>query len=150
MTVWTPKLEQTRANVGVRLMSRVFGPDADPEKVYEHIEEGLGIGVLEAFLRLAPGAASEIGAVLKVSERTLTRRRSEGQLSPAESDRLYRLVALYTRAADVLESVEAADEWMTSPAIALGDHTPLEYARNEAGARRVEALLTRLEHGVFS
>ncbi len=150
MTMWTPKQEQVRAGLSKGLLKRVFGPNADHEHAYEHIEQGLSIGVLETFLSLAPGAAPEIGTVLKVSERTLTRRRSEGRLSPAESDRLYRLVALYTRATDVLESVEAADEWMTSPAIALDGHTPLEYARNEAGAQRVEALLTRLEYGVYS
>ena len=150
MTVWTPKLDNIQASPGRHLLSRVFGGAADHEDVFKHIEMGFDVNVLEAFLRLAPDAASEIKAVLKMSERTLTRRRSEGQLSPAESDRFYRLVDLYARAADVLESVEAADEWMTSPAVALNDRTPLEYARNEAGAKRVEALLTRIEYGVFS
>ena len=150
MTVWTPNLENTATSPGRHLLSSVFGSSADPERVYEHIETGFNVEVLETFLRLAPDAAGDIKAVLKISDRTLTRRRSEGQLSPAESDRFYRLVDLYARAADVLESLDAADEWMTSPAVALNDHTPLEYARNEAGAKRVEALLTRIEYGVFS
>ena len=150
MTVWTPILDDIQASPGRYLLNHVFGLTADHEDVFEHIETGFDVNVLEAFLRLAPDAASEIKAVLKMSDRTLTRRRSEGQLSPAESDRFYRLVDLYARAADVLESVEAADEWMTSPAVALNDRTPLEYARNEAGAKRVGALLTRIEYGVFS
>ena len=150
MTVWTPELKDMQTSPGRHLLSRVFGEVTDHENVYEHIETGFNVDVLEVFLRLAPDAASEIKAVLKMSDRTLTRRRSEGHLSPAESDRFYRLVDLYARAADVLESVEAADEWMTSPAIALNDRTPLEYARNEAGAKRVEALLTRVEYGVYS
>ena len=150
MTVWTPKLDATPTSPGKHLLSHVFGATTDPEEVYKHIEAGFNVAVLENFLRLAPDASSEIKTALKLSDRTLTRRRSKGQLSPAESDRFYRLVDLYARAADVLESVEAADEWMTSPALALGNRRPLEYARNEVGARRVEALLTRIEHGVFS
>jgi uncharacterized protein (DUF2384 family) len=39
---------------------------------------------------------------------------------------------------------------MHSPAVALGDKTPIKYAMNEAGAKRVEQLLTRIDDGVFS
>ena len=150
MTTWTPDITTSPTSPGKHLLAQVFGGTTDVEAVYEHIEVGFDVGVLETFLRLAQGANSDIKGILKLSERTLTRRRSEGQLSPAESDRFYRLVDLYAQAADVLESVEAADEWMASPALALGNRRPLEYARNEAGAKRVEALLTRIEYGVFS
>ena len=44
---------------------------------------------------------------------------------------------------------EAARTWMAEPAVALGDRTPLAYARNEAGAQRIEDLLLRIEHGVY-
>lgn len=106
--------------------------------------------MLDAFLRVAPEAGPAVPDLLKISPRALTRRRSEGRFTtPAESDRLDRLINLYAHAADVLGSVEATDEWMTSPAVALGEPTPSAYARNEAGAQRVAALLTRIDHGVF-
>ena len=44
----------------------------------------------------------------------------------------------------------AAERWLSSPRRALGGATPLELAKTEAGAREVEALIGRLEHGVFS
>lgn len=44
---------------------------------------------------------------------------------------------------------EAAREWMSSPLAVLGDRTPAEIARTEAGARRVEAFIEGLESGVF-
>ena len=53
-------------------------------------------------------------------------------------------------AVDVMEGVEGARDWMTSPARALGGETPLAYASVEPGAREVDRLLTRIEHGVFS
>jgi putative toxin-antitoxin system antitoxin component (TIGR02293 family) len=40
--------------------------------------------------------------------------------------------------------------WLKSPQKALGGKTPLEYSDTEPGAREVEDLLGRLEHGVFS
>jgi putative toxin-antitoxin system antitoxin component (TIGR02293 family) len=57
---------------------------------------------------------------------------------------------LFTKAQEVLRGRENARLWFTSPKIALGGKTPLEYADTELGAREVEDLLSRLEHGVFS
>ena len=148
MTMWMPEVKTT-TTPGDQFLAGVLGVEADIEAA-KRIEAGFPAGVVERFLKAAPDARDSLNDVLKMSPRTLTRRRGEGRLSPAESDRLYRVVALYALAADVLGSVEAADEWMTSPAVALNDAAPLDYSRNAAGAKRVERLLLRLEHGVYS
>jgi putative toxin-antitoxin system antitoxin component (TIGR02293 family) len=44
--------------------------------------------------------------------------------------------------------MEATRRWLTAPQIALGGETPIEYASTDLGAREVEALIGRLEHGV--
>ena len=44
----------------------------------------------------------------------------------------------------------AAERWLSSPKAGLGGAAPSEFAKTEAGAREVEALIGRLEHGVFS
>lgn len=44
----------------------------------------------------------------------------------------------------------AAERWLSSPRRALGGAVPSELARTESGVREVEALIGRLEHGVFS
>ena len=44
----------------------------------------------------------------------------------------------------------AAERWLSSPKAGLGGAVPSELAETEAGAREVEALIGRLEHGVFS
>jgi putative toxin-antitoxin system antitoxin component (TIGR02293 family) len=46
--------------------------------------------------------------------------------------------------------VPAAMTWLTTPRKALGGRPPLSYARTEPGAREVENLIGRLEHGIFS
>jgi putative toxin-antitoxin system antitoxin component (TIGR02293 family) len=40
--------------------------------------------------------------------------------------------------------------WMRRPNRALGGQPPVELVRTGEGARLVDAVLTRLEHGVFS
>jgi putative toxin-antitoxin system antitoxin component (TIGR02293 family) len=45
---------------------------------------------------------------------------------------------------------DAATEWMRSPLPALGGETPIDIARTELGARQVENLVGRIEHGIYS
>lgn len=40
-----------------------------------------------------------------------------------------------------------AAAWLTRPNPALHDRAPVDVARSEIGARRVEAILSRFEHG---
>jgi putative toxin-antitoxin system antitoxin component (TIGR02293 family) len=44
--------------------------------------------------------------------------------------------------------LEEARVWLLSPHAALGNAIPLEFAANEVGAREVENLIGRLEHGI--
>ena len=67
-----------------------------------------------------------------------------------ESERVLRLGILFDRAVEVLGSGEGARQWFGTPKKALGGQSPLEYSDTEPGARQVEDLLGRLEHGVFS
>jgi putative toxin-antitoxin system antitoxin component (TIGR02293 family) len=42
----------------------------------------------------------------------------------------------------------AAEGWLSRPAIGLGQRRPADPLRTAEGAREVETLLTRIEHGV--
>lgn len=148
MTLWIPDTEP----VGVQghLNTQIFGHDLSRAEAAREIERGLPTQVFERFLTQFPNAAKGSRETLKLSERTLSRRRQAGRFTPEESDRLYRLIGLYLQATDVLESAEAADQWMTSPALGLGNQRPLTVARNEAGSKEVHDLLVRIDHGVYS
>jgi putative toxin-antitoxin system antitoxin component (TIGR02293 family) len=45
---------------------------------------------------------------------------------------------------------DAAKSWLAEPQRALGGHVPLAMAGTEVGAREVERVMGRLEHGVFT
>jgi putative toxin-antitoxin system antitoxin component (TIGR02293 family) len=87
---------------------------------------------------------------LGISKATLHRRKASGKLDPAESDRVVRFARLMGKAVEVLESENNARQWLTSPQFGLGGAVPLDYADTEVGAREVEDLLGRIEHGVYS
>jgi putative toxin-antitoxin system antitoxin component (TIGR02293 family) len=145
LVTWTPLANAEEKSPGRELWEKVWGRDFTPEKAFVTIEQGLSTTVLLKFETCVPSVTMFIPKALGISARTLARRRSRGRLTPVESDRLFRLIALYAQAADVFGSVDAADEWMHSPAVALGDKTPMAYAMNEAGAKRVAQLLIRID-----
>lgn len=85
-----------------------------------------------------------------ISKRTLTRRKHEGRMSAAESEKIVRIGKLFDKAVQVFGNDEAtAAEWFKRPARALGGRTPLEMMETEIGSQEVYALLVRIEHGVF-
>jgi len=49
----------------------------------------------------------------------------------------------------VFGSSRAARDWLLAPNPALGDEMPSRLLATTSGARRVEAVLIRIEHGVF-
>jgi putative toxin-antitoxin system antitoxin component (TIGR02293 family) len=96
-------------------------------------------------------ALSLLASILGIPERTLARRKTAGKLAPDESERLLRVSNLFEKCVELFEGdVTAAVNWLTTPKKALNQERPLMYARTEFGAREVEDLIGRLEHGVFS
>lgn len=105
-------------------------------------------------LALSP---AELARAAGTSPRTLARRRQAGRLAPEESDRLYRLARLFENAVETFDAdgdrdtaEDDARRWFHLPQWALGGATPLAYAHTEPGAREVEALLLRIDHGVLA
>lgn len=123
---------------------------ADTGSVIKRIKEGLNISAFERLTRSLDIPAARLAEVTGIAARTLDRRKKEGRLLPAESERVLRLAMLFDKAVTVLGDIDHARRWFKTPVQALGGGTPLEYADTEIGAREVEDLLGRLEHGVFS
>lgn len=121
-----------------------------PDPLAAAVRGGLPAERFDALLDVLGVPTAELAAALHLSPSTLGRRRRQGHFDVVESDRLVRLAGIVARAVEVMEGVEGARVWMTAPARALGGETPLRYASVEPGAREVERLLVRLDHGVFS
>ncbi|MBI3696908.1 MAG: DUF2384 domain-containing protein [Acidobacteria bacterium] len=81
-----------------------------------------------------------------VPEATFKRRRD--RLSPAESERTERLARVIATAEHVWGEGEDTRRFLTTPHPALGGRPPLDAATTELGARQVEELLAKIEHGL--
>lgn len=115
----------------------------------ERIREGLPFSEFRALLELLAIPEEDLGRLLGISPATLNRRKKTRQLGMPESERIVRFARLFGIAMDVLGGEEAAREWLKTPNPGTGGESPLSYADTEFGAREVENLLGRLDHGVF-
>lgn len=124
----------------------------EPEAVYmvNRVRDGLAIGEFHHMGQMLGITEEKLAGFLGMSRATLHRRKISGHLDRAESDRLVRYARLMSQAMAALGGLEGARSWLLAPAMAFHGETPLNYADTEVGAREVEALLGRLEHGVFS
>jgi len=116
------------------------------------IAKGLSRSALDRVKDILRLTDREVSATLDISEKTVSRLRHDPtrRLPLATSDRLYRVARLFALAEEVLEDKGQARDWLRSPQIGLDNRVPLDLLRTEAGAREVEDLLTRVEHGVLS
>jgi len=123
----------------------------DPWALARRIEQGLPFRAFVE-LRRELGLSREAAArLVRIPMRTLARRQRARRLAPDESERVVRLRRVLAAAADLFEGDrEAARSWLARGNRALGGRTPLEACRTEVGAREVEALIGRLEHGVVT
>lgn len=116
----------------------------------DKVRDGLPFEEFHAMQQMLGVTEERLGAWLGMSRATLHRRKKLGTLDRAESDRLVRYGRLLSHATAALGGVDGARSWLVAPAIAFHGECPLDYADTEIGAREVDALLGRLEHGVFS
>lgn len=121
------------------------------DELIQRIERGLSFQALQSLASVTGLPIRDLASVLGIPERTLARRNAAGKLAPEESERLLRIATVFEKALGLFEGdVKAAVAWLTTPKKVFGGRNPLAYARTELGAREVEALIGRLEHGVFS
>ncbi len=83
------------------------------------------------------------------TERTLARRVAKREpLTVAETDRAIRLARITTETERVFADPAKAARWLRRPNGALGGQTPLSLLKSEAGARAVDEILIRIDHGM--
>lgn len=115
------------------------------------IERGLSYRHVERLITDLDETDFSIAHLVQIAPRTLARRKKEGTLKPDESERVDRITRIYHLATELFEGDKSeAVKWLKEPNRGLADRSPLDFARTEIGAREVENLIGRLEHGVFS
>lgn len=120
-------------------------------RLIRQVERGLSFKTLRTFASNTGIPISVITSIVGIPERTLARRKAAAKLTPDESERLLRVASVFEKTVELFEGdVTAAVKWLTTSRKALDNQAPLAYCRTELGAREVENLVGRLEHGVFS
>jgi putative toxin-antitoxin system antitoxin component (TIGR02293 family) len=135
---------------GASIAQIINGDGPSVKRIIESIRAGVRVEELEELRQSLNVPIEKLAPRLGMSPATVHRRKREGWLRRDESDRVFRFARLFGRAAEVLESQDAARRWLNSPQFGLGGAIPLDYAETEVGAREVEDLLGRIEYGVYS
>ncbi|MBN1151348.1 DUF2384 domain-containing protein [candidate division WOR-3 bacterium] len=122
----------------------------DTEPLLKNIEGGIPYSAFLKFQKNLEMNASELAELLQISVRTLQRRKIAGKLEPDESDRLVRLSRVFWKAIELFEGdFDSAKKWLSEKQVGLGNLRPIDFIKSETGAKEVENLMGRLEHGVF-
>ena len=86
---------------------------------------------------------------LVVAKRTLARRQAADEpLTIEETDKALRLERIATLADRVFGDRGTAQRWLRKPKSSLSGETPIAYLVSESGARVVEEMLYRIDHGM--
>ncbi len=122
-----------------------------PGSWVDRIVAGLPIAEFDSLREMLGLSVEDMASKIGISVATLSRRRAQDQpLGRNHSDRLMRYARLYWLCHSFFDGdPEAVRNWLSRPALALNDRTPLGFAETELGAREVEDLIGRLEHGVY-
>jgi putative toxin-antitoxin system antitoxin component (TIGR02293 family) len=113
-----------------------------------------------ASTRVEPAALAELWShgysedeifALVVPKRTLARRKAANEpLTVEETDKALRLVRIAVQAERAFGDVGKAQRWLRKAKRELKGETPVAYLASEAGARAVEEMLFRIEHGIHA
>lgn len=143
------KAEQEDSRTVFALMGNLLGCQVATEAdVLALACKGVAVGT---YKRLAKTVQLEPGLVVSVA--TLRRRsKPRGRLTPAESDRLLRILRTHCKAVRFFGDPALAREWMRRPAQFLpGEqpNSPQALAIFDSGARLLEELMDSTAHGIF-
>lgn len=145
---FTPKNPTPRPD-GARLLHLDAHNQVD---VVTHLEHGLEPATIRHLADWLDLPIKQTLDTLGIPSSTYHHRSQKHQpLSPADSERVYRLARVIEAAETYFDDdQDAARRWLTRPKHTLNGRTPIDYARTSAGAQYVQDLLGRLAHGVIS
>lgn len=107
------------------------------------------LNILDELLR--HGYSDDELSELVVPKRTLARRRSANELlTIEETDKALRLKRVASLAERIFGDAVKAQRWLRKPKRSLSGDAPLDYLASENGARVVEDMLGRIEHGIYA
>ena len=137
------------------IVSKEALPNASPTGLAAHDLVARGIGVADA-KQVMKGFTiineKQFYSVLGITARTMQRRAASADktLDANATDRTLRLISVTQQATEVFGTQEAAERWLSSPAMGLDQRTPIDLLQSSEGTAMVKTLLSRMEYGVYA
>ena len=111
------------------------------------VRRGLPVSAVEHLLTTGRLTMAEVDKVV-LPRKTLANRRKVGTLTAEQSDRLVRVARMLAMAEETFGRRDKAAAWLRRPTTALAGEQPLALLDTDEGAREVETLLGRINHGI--
>lgn len=108
---------------------------------------GLPLRIVDDVLQSGRLSAVELDRLV-LPRKTLSHRRTLGNLTPEQSDRLMRVIRIIEDAEATFGDKAKAHAWMRLPSRLLDGEAPLDRLDTDIGTRQVEVMLGRIAHGI--
>lgn len=135
---------------GRQLLRRAIRSRLD---IHEAIVRGIPGGALVYMVKqVATMKTEDVLQAVGVSVRTVQRRTGapDEPLSQEQGGRAWKFAEVLAKATEVLGSQAEAEQWLSTPAMALDRRRPVDLLISPAGVEMVEQLLGRAERGVYT
>jgi putative toxin-antitoxin system antitoxin component (TIGR02293 family) len=119
-------------------------------RLVEMARNGISKSALIRIAEIGSLSIKELSELLPVSLRTIQRYKDDDLLDPSVSEHALQIAEVLSKGSRVFNDIESLQQWLHTPAVALGNKTPLSFLDTGFGARIVTDLLGRIEHGVYS
>lgn len=138
-------------NTMTRIIESIFGKKSVKSRsdFIRMSREGIPMSTLAKIQAITTLSTKEISQILPVSERQLTRYKSDHVLRKDISSHLIQLVELFERGFEVFGK-DKFPLWIRSEIRALGNQRPIDILDTPIGIQMVSDILGRIEHGVYS
>ena len=124
---------------------------AEEEHAFAHDEIIRGIKAKRVKDLIDRGVLGAKEVFRVIPERTFSRRLANREaLKIAEADTIGRFLRIVETANKTFGDPDFARKWLNLPNPALKDRIPMEMAESDAGAREVEAVLSRIAYGDYT
>jgi putative toxin-antitoxin system antitoxin component (TIGR02293 family) len=145
----------TSAYAGVeKILGTHLGVDG-PIQLHEHIVRGLPqqsmVQLIDRLIIIdCDSGLRAVGTSRSTWHRIKASRTPKATLDSDRSSRVWNLAEVLATAEELLGSKEEAERWLSSPAIGLDSHKPIDLMASPQGAELVKTLLARMAHGVYA
>jgi putative toxin-antitoxin system antitoxin component (TIGR02293 family) len=139
----------SKAVAGQRVFEAWLSPEVAPRlALVEQIREGFPFALVGALAKEAGIGLDELMEFGVIPRRTWTHSKRNQRFTPTQSARLARFFRILHRARETFGADETAMRWLKHGTKPLQGTAPVDLLDTEEGARLVEDLLTRIDHGI--